>query len=150
MIGICIAPADEAAQAIVCELNSDFAYVLEFDATYSRVLVDAAEQIDGLRVDVVIDTESQPAETLDLSDNAVVKLRVWVRSPLPQDDAQTIADLSLLVRQIYAQLNNFDSNQKKVQVWECDIEEHDEPKKVALKQAGLFEGSIIVKVEVTQ
>ena len=139
-------PSDEAAQRITNQVNAGTTYALDAPAQYTRQQIDPLEQIQSTRVDVVIDKETQ--ETLDDSDNVSVSLRVWIRSPLPQDNAQAIATLNFLKRQIFFQLNNWNSADRRVQVWECDLDDIEVPIKQQLLQCGLYVAAIVLRAEV--
>lgn len=147
-----VAPEDEACQALVGRINAGTTYPLDVAATYSRVIADPLEEVQQLRVDVVAVTQTQPAETLDNSDNSSHDIKVWVRSQIPSDptdQASALQTLALLRRLIFIQLNNWQTDDRRVQVWECDdTPDEEDPTKKQLMQAGLYSASIKLRVEV--
>jgi hypothetical protein len=145
---VTVSPAAEACMALVERINAGTAYGLEVAATYNRVKVDPLEEIEGLRVDVVHEQQTQLRESLDIEDDTSHVIYVWVRSKLQSDLPEEIDQLSLLVRQIYQQLNDWDSADGRVRVWECDEEERPDAEKEALRQMRLFVALIAMRVEV--
>lgn len=150
-----IAPADEACQALVTLINSPTTgYALDFNAQYSRVEINPLEEIQGLLVDVVADEEETPGDRLDAQDQSSHDISVWIRSQLPGGTPQSpevnqaIGQLCLLRQQIFLQLNNWQSANGRVSVWDAGIEKQDQPLKAALKQANLFAARIALRVEV--
>lgn len=142
-----ISPADEACQAIVNRINSGTDYRLSFDAKYSRTEIDRLEEIDRTRVDVVAVTETQPNNQLDAMENSSHKIQVVIRSKLFGKD---VSDLALFVRQLFLRLDNFNSTDRRVCVWECDVDEKENPDKSFLNDANLFVSSINLRVEVAR
>ena len=148
MAAVTVAPAVEAMLAIRDRINSGTAYVIELEAEYSELQVDELESIDGLRVDVTSEDETQLAETLALEDRTSHNLRIWIRSPLERRTNDELDPLKLVVRQIYQRVNNYDSADGRVRVWTCDLESKQNPDKAILNQHGLFVSSITLRVEV--
>ena len=142
-----IAPADEACQAIVARINSGGEYSLALDAHYSRTEIDLLEELDRLRVDVVSVNETQPNDQLDASENSSHKIQVVIRSKTTSKDVQ---DLALIVRQVFLRLDNFSSSDRRVCVWECDVEEKENPVKSLLNDANLFVSVVNLRVEVVR
>jgi len=142
-----IAPADEACQAIVDRINSGGEYSLSLDANYSRTEIDYLEELDRLRVDVVAVSETQPNDQLDASENSSHKIQVIIRSKTTSKDVQ---DLALIVRQVFLRLDNFNSSDRRVCVWECDVEEKENPVKSLLNDANLFVSVVNLRVEVVR
>jgi hypothetical protein len=140
-----ISPADEACQAIVARINSSNEYSLSLDAHYSRTEIDYLEGLDRLRVDVVAVSETQPNDQLDANENSSHKIQVVIRSKTTSKDVQ---DIALIVRQLFLRLDNFDSSDRRVCVWECDPEEKENPVKSLLNDANLFVSVINLRVEV--
>lgn len=147
-MSVTIAPATEACQALVDQINAGTAYVLEREAAYSRVEVDPLEEIDGLRIDVVAVEETQLNETLAVEDRSSHKIAVWIRAKLDDVQPETLDALALLVRQVYQRVNNFSSADRRVKVWETDEETRMNPDKVLLNQHRLFVVAIVLRVEV--
>ena len=145
---VSIDPSIEACQALIARINAGGAYTLAVNATYSEVDIDPLEQIDALRVDVATESEEQLDETLATEDRTSHAIRIWVRSKVDDLDNATIDPLKLLVRQIYQRVNNFDSSNGSVRVWECDIDSKQKPDKQVLRNAGLFVASVNLRVEV--
>jgi hypothetical protein len=139
-------PSTEAMSAIVEQINSGTAYELPVTATYSETLDDELEDIPDLRVDVVQEEEEQLNETLDVEDRTSHMIRVWIRKRTPtQDDIDAV---KLIVRQIWQRVNNFNSSNTRVKVWESDMDPKEVPNKTILKQSGLFVASMLMRVEV--
>ena len=137
MAAVTVAPAVEAMIAIRDRINSGTAYVIELEAEYSELQVDELESIDGLRVDVTSEDETQLVETLAIEDRTSHNLRIWIRSPLERRDNDELDPLK-----------NYDSTDGRVRVWTCDIESKQNPEKAILNQHGLFVSSITLRVEV--
>ena len=139
-------PSSEAMSSIVERINSGSVYELAVTATYSETLDDELDDIPDLRVDVVQEEEEQLNETLDVEDRTSHMIRVWIRKRTPtQDDVDAV---KLIVRQIWQRVNNFNSSNTRVKVWECDMDPKEIPNKTILKQSGLFVASILMRVEV--
>jgi hypothetical protein len=139
-------PSTEAMSAIVEQINSGTAYELSVTAAYSETIDDELEDIPDLRVDVVQEEEEQLNETLDVEDRTSHMIRVWIRKRTPtQDDIDAV---KLIVRQIWQRVNNFNSSNTRVKVWECDMDPKEVPNKTILKQSGLFVASMLMRVEV--
>jgi len=139
-------PSTEAMSAIVEQINSGTAYELSVTAAYSETLDDELEDIPDLRVDVVQEEEEQLNETLDVEDRTSHMIRVWIRKRTPTQDE--IDAVKLIVRQIWQRVNNFNSSNGRVKVWECDMDPKEVPNKMILKQSGLFVASMLMRVEV--
>jgi hypothetical protein len=75
-------------------------------------------------------------------------MRIWIRVKVEQFNEEDVEPLKLLTRQIFQQINNFNSSDNRVKVWECDYEQIDKPLKTALLQTGVFVSSILLRVEV--
>lgn len=142
------APADEACAALVTQINAGTAYSLDVTAEYADVLNDNLEEIRGLRVDVVPEEEETLEETLATEDRSSHQIRVTIRSMCDQNNQEDIKALRLIVRQIFQRVNDFDSSNGRVKVWQCDIEGKEVPDKEALRNDGLFKTSILLRVEV--
>jgi hypothetical protein len=144
---VAIAPADEACTALVALLNASTGFVLEITASYSRMEIDRLEEIHELRIDVVAIDETQLAERLDLADNTSHTIDVVIRKKIDNKDLE-IPELSLLCRQIFNTLNNWNSSDHRVQIWECDLDQKERPDKNLLNDANLFLSTIHLRVEV--
>ena len=147
-MAVTVAPAVEAMTAIRDRINSGTAYVLAVNAEYSELQVDERESLEELRVDVTSETEEQLNETLATEDRTSHRLRIWIRSPVERTSNEEIDPLKLLVRQVFQRVNNFNSADARVKVWECDLESKANPDKAILHQDGLFVSSISLRVEV--
>ncbi|GDY10181.1 hypothetical protein LBMAG52_36690 [Planctomycetia bacterium] len=148
MPAVTIDPSIEACQALIARINTGTAYTLQVDAIYSEQLIDPLEEIDVLRVDVCTDESETLEETLAIEDRTSHKIRIWIRNKVNDWENRTIDPLKLLVRQIYQRINNFDSSNQRVRVWECDYEPLENPSKETLRTAGLFVSQIVLRVEV--
>jgi len=142
------APATEACVALVARINAGTAYTLPTAATYQRVEVDTVEESDALRVDVIPVDETQLSETLAVEDRTSHTVVIWIRKKLANLDAATIDALCLLTRQIYQQVNNWDSADGRVRVWETSEETELNPDKAVLNQMRMFVTKIVLRVEV--
>jgi hypothetical protein len=147
-MAVTMAPSTEAMQAIVARINSATTYCLAVVAEYRETLVDPLEEITDLRCDVVSESEEQLVETLATEDRTSHVLRIWLRKKLDNLTPDEIDPLKLLFRQIFQRVNNYDTTDRRVTVWECDIEPKEVPLKDFLQQAGLFVASIVLRVEV--
>jgi hypothetical protein len=147
-MAVSIAPSVEAMQAIVARINSGTAYCLDVKAAYTELQIDTLEEVRELRVDVVTEGEEQPIETLEVEDYTSHQIRIWIRKKLRSLSNDEIGALKLLVRQIFQRVNNYDTTDRRVCVWECDVSQQENPDKDLLNQAGLFVSSIVLRVEV--
>jgi len=148
MAVVSISPAAEACQAIVARIKSGTEYELTQQVEYSRVQVDVLEEINSLRVDVVTDDETQLNETLDVEDRSSHTIVIFIRDKLESLDADAIDQRALTVRQIFQRVNNYDSPDGRVKVWEVDERTQTSPDKVLLHQKRLFVAVIVLRVEV--
>jgi len=147
-MAVTIAPSTEAMQAICEQINGGGAYSLAVAATYSEVLIDPLEEISALRVDVVTEAEEQLDETLAVEDRTSIVLSIWMRKKVDSLDTDELDYLKLMFRQIFQRVNNFNSSDGRVTVWEVDIEPKEVPIKSILQQAGLFVARLVLRVEV--
>lgn len=147
-MAVTIAPSSEAMSAIVDQINSGGAYDLDVVARYGALLIDPLEEVIGLRVDVVSETEEQLVETLDVEDRSTHQLRVWMRKKVSSVSSDEIDQLKLIFRQIYQRVNNFDSSDGRVKVWDVEIDPVEVPIKSILQQSWLFVASLVLRVEV--
>ena len=155
-MAVTIAPEDEACQAIVARINagSGGTYTLPQAATYDYQLVDEMAGVTGLRVDVIHQDASQLNETLDTEDRSTHYLMIWVRAKLSTVTPATIAAKMLILRQIYQQVNNYNTSNGLVKVWDCgytdttDPNREENPSKKLLLEHGFFKAFIKLRVEV--
>ena len=148
-MAVSIAPSVEACNAIVDRINGGTTYALDVNAVYREQLIDPLEDFDDqMRVDVVPESEQQLSETIDNEDQTSHQIRVWIRDKVSTVDDSNIAAMKLIVRQIFQRLNNWDSADRRVRVWECDYGLKERPDKQALRDMGLFVDSIELRVEV--
>ena len=147
-MAVTIAPATEAAEAIVARLNSGTAYCLDVRAEHTPQIVDALENLTELRCDVCTETEEQLNETLDVEDRTSHVLTIWVRSKVSETSGDEIDALKLLVRQIFQRVNNYDTTDRRVMVWDCDLATKENPDKEFMRQHGVFISAIQLRVEV--
>jgi hypothetical protein len=141
------APATEAMAAIVARINTGTDYECDKRATYSEQIDEAHEDIGELRIDVVSDSQTQLEETLDAEDRTSHILIVWVRKKLRAISNDEIDPLKLLVRQIYQRVNDYNSTDGRVKVWEVDAAPSQCPDKAFLRSR-LFIATITLRVEV--
>lgn len=147
-MAVTVAPSTEACLALAERINSGTVYSLDRVAAYSRVEVTPLDQLDGLQIDVVAVDETQLSETLDVEDRTSHKIAIWIRDKLPDKLPETIDARCLLARQIYQRVNNWDSADGRVRVWETDEETQLTPNKDALNQFGAFVAVVVLRVEV--
>lgn len=144
-----LAPSDEACLALVDRINTGTDYVLDVDATHSPTFNDPLEEFDGLRVDLVHDTQVGQSDRLDGLDQSKHTIRVWVRKKLSEESKlEETQDLNLLRTQILSRIDNWDSSDRRVQVWDTENEDLELPVKDAARKLGLFIACIILHVEV--
>jgi hypothetical protein len=144
-----IAPADEACEALVARINAaGAAYTLPTAATYSYQEVEGLEEITGLRVDVVPISEKVLDQTLDGANYSSHQIRIVIRKQVTDTTPTTIKPLTLIRRQIFERLDNWDSSDKRVRVWDASIEDDESPSKVDLRDKQLYRASILLRVEV--
>jgi len=147
-VTVTIAPSTEACLALVDRINSGTAYALACVAKYSDVEIDASEEVDALRVDVLESDAVQLNETLATDDRTSHLITVWIRDRLPDANQFEIDQRNLLVRQIYERVNDFDSADGRVKVWEVDKSSRLLPDKALLRTAKMFVASVVLRVEV--
>ena len=148
-MSVTIAPATEACQALVDHINAGTTYSLDRLATYSRVEVSPLDEVDGLQIDVVSVDEVQLNETLAIEDRTSHRIAIWIRSKLRDLLPETLDGMSLLVRQIFQRVNDFDSDDLRVRVWAVDEETNTTPNKEALHQMGVYAAVIVLRVIVS-
>lgn len=145
---VTVDPSVEACRALVNRLNTGGAFALDVVATYTEQIIDPLEEIDELRIDVATVESETLSETLAVEDRTSHDIRVWIRAKGNDFTNDTIDPLKLVARQVFQRLNNFDNSTKRVRVWECANENQEAPVKAALRNAGLFVTSILLRVEV--
>lgn len=145
-----IAPSVEAMQALVERINSGDSYVFDVGAEYTEQQIDTLEDIagQGIRVDVTTEEEEQLNESLLVEDRTSHQIRVWIRKKLDDITPDSTDPMKLLHRQIFQRLNNWDSSDGRVKVWEADYDQKEVPDKTMLNQMSLFLSSIVLRVEV--
>jgi hypothetical protein len=135
-------------QAIVDRINSGDSYELDGPVEYTERIIDELEDISDLRIDVVTESESQLEETLDVEDRTQIIIRVFIRSKVDSLENDTIDPLKLLVRKLWRRLNNFDSADGRVKVWDCDVSPKEVPIKSILQNHRLFVATLLLRIEV--
>lgn len=147
-MAVTVDPSTEAMMVLVARINSGEAYCLDVAATYSELIVDPLEDIHELRVDVVTEQSEQLNETLAVEDRTSHQVRVWIRAKPDTITPTDIDPLKLVARQIFQRLNNWDSADGRVRVWECDMDPKEIPDKNTLHTLGLFVTSVLMRVQV--
>lgn len=146
---VTVAPAAEACQAIIDRINSVSApYALAATATYAEEYSDDAETLTSMAVDVVPLDEVQLSETLAVEDRTSHKIGVEVRKKLTAISQTDVNALKLIVRQIYQWINDYDTNDGRVKVWECDPDPKENPNKDLLANNLVFRSRLLLRVEV--
>lgn len=148
MPAVVVSPSEEALAALVDQINTGGDYSLDVDATASDNIIDPLEDVTGLRVDVTEESAEHLAETLAVEDSTSHIIRVWIRKKLDSTDEIEVNPLKLLASQLFQRLNDFDSEDGRVKVWECEYDPKQVPDKSYLKDMGLFVTSILMRVEV--
>ncbi len=155
MTAVSIDPGDEAAAAIVARINSATTYTLPQACDYYYQAVDTEDdEIFRLRVDVVLQDQTQLNETLDIEDRSSHFLIIWVRDKLPNIPKEAIAERMLILRKIFQRVNNYNTANGRVKVWDCgytdttDPNREENPNKQLLLQNNFFKGFIKLRVEV--
>lgn len=144
---VTIAPSTEACQALVDRINTGTYAIGAVDVSYGELLTDMLESMKYVRVDVLTIDEEQLNETLG-DDRTSHNLKLVIRAKLKSDSQQQIDDLKLFVRELYERVNDWDSADGRVRVWECDLDTKANPDKDSLNNAGVFKTSVDMRVEV--
>lgn len=145
---VSIAPSTEACQALADRINSGTAYSLDRLTAYHREITTPLDELDGLEIDVMATDETQLIQTLDTEDRTSHKITIWVREKLRDKQQETIDARMLLVRQIFQRVNNWDSADRRVRVWEVDKATQMTPDKNLLRTMSVFAAKIVLRVEV--
>ena len=136
--------------AIRDRVNAGTTYSIDVRAEYAEQIIDPLEDLasEGLRVDIVTEEEETLNETLATEDRTSLSIRIWIRKKVSSFSNDEIDPLKLVARQIFQQVNNYDTRDLRVRVWECDLENVDKPGKQLMLQAGVFIQAILLRVEV--
>lgn len=136
--------------AIRNRVNAGTTYCIDVRAEYSEQIIDPLEDLasEGLRVDIVTEEEETLNETLAVEDRTSLAIRIWIRKKVDSFSNDEIDPLKLVARQIFQQVNNYDTTDLRVRVWECDLETTDKPTKEQLMRTGIFTQSVLLRVEV--
>lgn len=148
MPAVTIAPSTEACQALVTQINAGTAYILNVNAKYAEQFSDDQQGVDGLRVDVVAIDELQLDETLDIEDRSSHAIGIEIRRNLTSADQVSVDAMKLLVRQVFQRVNDFDSSDRRVRVWECGYAKRENPNKQLLSESNVFRSRLVLRVEV--
>lgn len=144
---ITIDPSIEACQALVARINAG-TYGASVTAEYREEQIDPLEDVSSTLLATVVPVdEEQLNETLG-DDRTSHNMRVYIRKKLMGSEPSDIDLLKLVTRKIWSQLNNYDTTDKRVRVWECDQDVKQKPDKDALREHGMFLASINLRVEV--
>lgn len=144
---ITIDPSIEACQALVARINAG-TYGASVTAEYREEQIDPLEDVSSTLLATVVPVdEEQLNETLG-DDRTSHNIRVHIRKKLMGIEPSDIDLLKLVTRKIWNQLNNYDTTDKRVRVWECDQDIKQKPDKDALRDRGVFLASINLRVEV--
>ena len=148
MPAVVVSPSEEALTALVDQINSGGEYSLVVDATALDNIIDPLEEITELMVDVTEESAEHLTETLDVENRTTHIIRVWIRKKLYVTIEGEVNELKLLASQLFQRLNNFNSDDGRVKVWECEYDPKQVPDKAYLNQSNLFVSSILCRVEV--
>lgn len=147
-MAVSIAPETECMIAIRDRINAGDTYAIPFRAVYSDIAVDRLEESNDLKVDVTIEESEQLNETLAIEDRTSHLVRIWIRKKLRSQNPCDVDPVRLIARQIFQQVNNWDSSDGRVTVWEAEFEPKQIPDKETLRQSSVFLSSIVLRVEV--
>lgn len=147
-MAVTVAPSVEAVREIVDRINTASSYALPLNAKPADVQIDVLENITGTLVEVVAEAEETLQDTLNTEDRSSHQIRVYFRSKLNGRTFEDIASRKLCARQIFQRVNNHNSSDGRVKVWECDFEPNEVPIKDIMRQTGVFVCSIVLRVEV--
>lgn len=143
-----IAPSTEACEAIRDRINSGGAYTLAVNATIAEQFSDDQQAMTELMVDVVALDSEQLIETLAVEDRSTHEIGIEIRRKLDSDSQSLVDEMKLIVHQIFQRLNNFDSSNGRVKVWECANVNSENPNKELLCESLIFRSRIVLRVEV--
>jgi hypothetical protein len=143
-----LAPSTEAVNAIVARINAGATYNLDLKAEARELIVDPAEEVTELRVDVCHESEQQLFETLDAVDNTQHAIRIWVRKKVADITPQELNSLRLLCRQILRQVDQYVTTDWRVRVWQAGFETQEVADKAVLYSQRMFVASISCEVQV--
>lgn len=143
---VTIAPSTEACEAIRDQINGTDDYVLDFQATIAEQFADEQSTMDRLLVDVVAGDESRLSETLAIEDRSSHTIYIEIRKRLRGNDQEEVDQVKKVVAQIFQSINDFDSADGRVKVWECDLVTNERPNKRLLSESLIFRTRIAMKV----
>lgn len=141
-------PTTEALEVIRDRINAGTTYALPFEVSYTEFIIDPLEEVQTLHVDVCEDTSEQMNDTLDAENRTSHDIFVWVRSKVSGFANETIEPLRLVTHQIFQQLNNYDTSDRRVTVWDCNIVPLQVPLRQTLRQMHMYVAAIQLRVEV--
>ena len=142
-----IAPSTEALQAIAARINAGTAYTLDLKAEARELAIDPLEEVTELRVDVCHESEQQLFEQID-SEGTEHTLRIWIRKKVAALSGDELNPLRLLCRQILQQVDQYDTQDRRVCVWQSGFESQEVADRTMLYQQRIFVASVIVRVRV--
>lgn len=148
MADVSIDPGIEACEALVARIKSGEAYSLPVVVEYTEQIVDRFEKSQQTQVDVVPIESEQLDETLDVECRTSHQIRVVVRKKVDGIDSPDVPAFKLLMRQLWQRVNNYNSSDGRVKVWECDMESKSIPDKKTLTESLLCVSSVLLRVEV--
>lgn len=148
MPAVTTAPSVEACLALVNQINAGTAYTLAVNATSADQFADDQQDIDGLRVDVVHLDEMQVTESLDVEDRSTHSIGIEIRRKITTSEQRDIDDTKLIVRQIFQRVNDYDSSDNRVRVWDCGYVKGENPNKQVMAESMIFRSRILLRVEV--
>jgi hypothetical protein len=148
MPAVSISPSEEACAALVDQINGGTAYTLAVNATTAEQFSDEQEFLEALAVDVVPLEGEQLHETLAVEDRSSHQIGIEIRRRLESAEQNLVNDMKLIVQQIFQRVNNFDSSNRRVRVWECSPVSDENPNKELLSDALVFRSRLMLRVEV--
>jgi hypothetical protein len=142
-----LAPSTEALQAIAARINAGAAYTLDVKAEARELAVDPLEEVTELRVDVCHESEQQLFEQID-NEGTEHTLRIWIRKKVAALSGDELNPLRLLCRQILQQVDQYDTQDRRVCVWQSGFESQEVVDRTMLYQQRIFVASVILRVRV--
>ena len=127
---------------------SDTAYVRPLDVNIAEQFSDDQQAMTSLMVDVVPLEGEQLNETLATEDRSSHIIGIEVRRKLESDSQDLVDAMKLIVQQIFQRVNNFNSTDFRVQVWECSPVQDENPNKKLLSEGLIFRSRLELRVEV--
>ena len=148
MAAVTISPSTEACEAIRDRINSGGTYTQEVTCDIAEQFSDDQQAMPDLMIDVVAIEEQQLDETLATENRWSVDIGIEMRRKLEDDSQALVAAMKLVVQQVFEWVNNFDSANGRVRVWECGNASEENPNKQLLAEGLIFRSRLMLRVEI--